>query len=218
LTLTSNQIIREIETDELRPAGKPRRVFSCAAANRDEAPHPSTSNQQQRMHHMPFEKGQSGNPAGRPPGARNKATIMAELLLQGEAEAMTRLAIEQAKAGDMAALRMCLERLVPPCKHRTIEFELPRLASAADAVSAMAAITAGVAVGDLTAAEAADLSGLVDRFVGVLETAVLERRVARLEREADRPIPEVDRNDQRNQVPHADQGNAKDLYNFGDAP
>ena len=49
---------------------------------------------------------------------------MAETLLQGEAEALTRLAIERAKAGDTAALRMCLDRLAPPSKHRTIEFEL----------------------------------------------------------------------------------------------
>lgn len=132
---------------------------------------------------MPFEKGQSGNPAGRPPGARNKATIIAELLLQGEAEAMTRLAIERAKAGDMAALRMCLDRLVPPCRHRPIEFELPRLESAADAVSAMAAIAAGVATGELTAAEASELSGLVDGYVRALEATEFEQRLAELERD-----------------------------------
>ena len=63
---------------------------------------------------MPFEKGQCGNPNGRPPGARNKATIMAEMLLQGEAETMTRLVIERAKAGDMAAIRInsALERFL----------------------------------------------------------------------------------------------------------
>jgi len=164
---------------------------------------------------MPFEKGQSGNPAGRPPGARNRATIMAELLLQGEAEAMTRLAIERAKAGDIAALRMCLDRLLPPCRHRAIEFEIPRLTSAADAVAAMAAITAGVAAGDLTAAEAGELSGLVDRFARVLETTVLEQRVVRLERETARP--DADRRGQDDQAHNDDRG-VRDQYNFGDAP
>src|ERR1700730_10361732 len=106
---------------------------------------------------MPFEKGQCGNPSGRPPGARNKATIIAEMLLQGEAETMTRLVIERAKAGDMTALRLCLDRLAPPSKHRTIEFELPPLASAADAASALAAITAAVAAGELTPQEAGEL-------------------------------------------------------------
>ncbi len=69
---------------------------------------------------MPFEKGQSGNPGGRPPGARNRATIIAESLLQGETETITRLAIERAKTGDMAALRLCLDRVAPPLRHRAI--------------------------------------------------------------------------------------------------
>src|SRR3974390_695778 len=41
-----------------------------------------------------FEKGRSGTPAGRPPGLRNRATEAAELLLDGEAEALTRKAVE----------------------------------------------------------------------------------------------------------------------------
>ncbi len=162
---------------------------------------------------MPFEKGQSGNPAGRPQGARNKATVMVELLLQGEAEAMARLAIERAKAGDIAALRMCLDRVVPPCKHRPIEFELPRLTNAADAVSAMAAITAGVASGELSAAEASELSGLVDRYVRALEATVFEQQLAKLERETPRPDSH-----QRDQSRNDDRRQVRDQYNFGDAP
>jgi len=44
----------------------------------------------------PFAPGQSGNPNGRPKGARNKATIAAEALLDGEAEGLTRKALEMA--------------------------------------------------------------------------------------------------------------------------
>ena len=167
---------------------------------------------------MPFEKGQSGNPGGRPPGARNKATVIAELLLQGEAEAMTRSAIERAKAGDMAALRMCLDRLVPPCRHRTVAFELPPLASARDAASALAAITAAVAAGELTPAEAGELSGLVGGFVRVLEATVLEERVARLERDLRTPVPKHDESKQNDQSHQPNQSKSRDLYNFGDAP
>ena len=35
-----------------------------------------------------WEKGQSGNPRGKPRGARNRATLLAEALLDGEAEAL----------------------------------------------------------------------------------------------------------------------------------
>ena len=59
-----------------------------------------------------FAKGHSGNPAGKPPGCRHRATRAAEALLAGEAGALTRKAIETALQGDVAALRLCLERLL----------------------------------------------------------------------------------------------------------
>jgi Family of unknown function (DUF5681) len=57
-----------------------------------------------------FRKGQSGNPAGRSRGSHNKSIEAAELLLEGEAEALTRRAVELALEGDAAALRLCLDR------------------------------------------------------------------------------------------------------------
>ena len=84
----------------------------------------------------PFMKGQSGNPAGKPKGARHSATLAAETLLDGEAEALTRKAIELALAGDPIALRLCLDRILPPRRERPLRFVLPKLRSAADASSA----------------------------------------------------------------------------------
>jgi hypothetical protein len=43
-----------------------------------------------------FQPGQSGNPAGKPNGARHAATLAAEALLDGEAEALTRKCVELA--------------------------------------------------------------------------------------------------------------------------
>ena len=37
----------------------------------------------------PFPKGQSGNPSGRPVGARNKTSLAVEALFDGEAEGLT---------------------------------------------------------------------------------------------------------------------------------
>lgn len=129
----------------------------------------------------PFPKGRSGNPAGRPPGARNAATILAEQLLDGEAEPLIRKAIEKAKKGDMAALRLCLDRILPPRRERPVHFKLPELASAADATRAMSAITTGVAHGELTPAEAADLSRSVESYVRAIEASEIERRLKALE-------------------------------------
>ena len=58
-----------------------------------------------------WKKGQSGNPNGRATGSRNRATLAIEALLEGEGEALTRKAIDLAKAGDMQALRLCMDRL-----------------------------------------------------------------------------------------------------------
>jgi hypothetical protein len=65
---------------------------------------------------MQFQKGQSGNPAGRPRGSRNKTTVLLQNLLEGEAEEIARKAIEMAKAGDMGAIRVCMDppRIDPP--------------------------------------------------------------------------------------------------------
>jgi hypothetical protein len=58
-----------------------------------------------------FKPGQSGNPNGRPKGSLNATTLAAQALLDGEAETLTRKAVELAKGGDLAALRLCLDRL-----------------------------------------------------------------------------------------------------------
>jgi Family of unknown function (DUF5681) len=110
------------------------------------------------MPEMPFEPGKSGNPAGKLKGTRNKTTLAVEALLDGEAETITRKAIELAKAGDLAALRVCLDRIAPPRKDRPVLFELPPVSSAAGAARAAAALLEAVAVGDLTPAEASELS------------------------------------------------------------
>jgi hypothetical protein len=129
-----------------------------------------------------FRKGKSGNPAGKPKGSRNKTTLAMEALLDGEAEAIVRKAIEKAKQGDGTALRMCLERIVPPRKDRPVSFELPPIKTAADALTATGALVAAVANGDITPSEAAELSKLVEGFVKALEATDLAERIGRLER------------------------------------
>jgi hypothetical protein len=129
----------------------------------------------------PFQKGHSGNPQGRPPGARNAATVIAEQLLDGEAVTITHKAIELAKQGDLPALRLCLERIVPPRRDRPVNFALPSMSSADDASKALAAIMAAVASGDLTPTEAAELARVIDGYTKTLETADFERRIQVLE-------------------------------------
>ncbi len=128
-----------------------------------------------------FRKGQSGNPKGRPPGARNKATLAAELLLDGEAEALIRRAVELALEGDPMALRLCLERIIPPRRARPVQLGLAPVRSAADLGVAMAAITTAAAEGAITPGEAAELARVVEIFVRAVETSDFETRLQKLE-------------------------------------
>ena len=128
-----------------------------------------------------FEPGQSGNPAGRPKGVRSATALTMEALLEGEADAITRKAIELAKAGDTAMIRLCMDRLCPPRKDRFVTFELPKLNRAADAVQASAAMVEAVAKGDLTPSEAGELSKIVDAYTRALQATDFEERLAKLE-------------------------------------
>ena len=60
-----------------------------------------------------FVPGQSGNPAGKKSGTRNRATLLAEALRDGEGEAAARIVIDKALAGDAVAARFLLDRLTP---------------------------------------------------------------------------------------------------------
>jgi hypothetical protein len=128
-----------------------------------------------------FRKGQSGNPAGKPKGARHRATRAAESLLDGEAEALTRKAIERALEGDGVALRLCLERILPARKDRTLSFALPAIGSAFDAAQAMGGLLSAVAAGDVTPSEAGNVARLFEGYVKTLELTEIEKRLAALE-------------------------------------
>jgi hypothetical protein len=141
-----------------------------------------------------FQKGQSGNPHGRPRGARNSATVAAEALLDGEAEALTRKAIEMALGGDTVALRICMERLLPIRKDRALTFALPPITSARDAADISAAVTAAVSNGDITLSEAAEVAKLIDAYVRAFKAAELDDRVARVEQVTDAELMRIMKN------------------------
>lgn len=122
-----------------------------------------------------------GNP-GKPRGSRHRATQAILEMLDGEADAIGRKAVELALAGDGAALRLCLERIAPPRRDAPVTFLLPPIQCARDAAGAAAAVLGAVADGDLTPTEGAHVMALVETYRRTLETTELESRVAALER------------------------------------
>ena len=130
----------------------------------------------------PFKPGKSGNPKGRPKGARNATTLALESLLDGQATALTQKAIELALTGDLTALRICLDRILPPRKDRPVTFDFPVITSIAEAAATMSSVLTAVAAGEITPAEAAEISKLVDSYVKATEATELAERISRLER------------------------------------
>jgi len=131
----------------------------------------------------PFAPGVSGNPAGRPRGALNHATRAAMALMQGQVEQLTGVVIARALEGDMTAMKLVFDRLVPPMKEAPIEpgvVTLPTL-SAENVPSAVASVVAAVAAGELPPGQGQALVGMLDGFRKATELAEIEARLAALE-------------------------------------
>jgi hypothetical protein len=127
----------------------------------------------------------AGNP-GRPPGTRHRITRAVEALLEGEAEELTRRAIDQALAGDTVALRLCLERLLPPMRGRTVHVALPAIKTASDGLAALDVVLEAVAEGSITPEEGGAVASLVAEHRKQLEATEFEQRLRRLEELSER--------------------------------
>lgn len=128
-----------------------------------------------------FKPGTSGNASGRPKGARNKASLAVEALLEGEAEGLTRKAIELAQEGDTTALKLCLERLYAPRRGRSVNLQLPSVENAAGVAEAMRSVLEAVSFGQITIDEARTLSAVLETRRKAIETADFESRIKQLE-------------------------------------
>jgi len=130
---------------------------------------------------MRFQPGESGNPAGRPRGARNKRTLLAETMLDREGADIIDRLIKLAKGGDIAAIRMCIDRICPRQREQPVSVELPAMTTAEDTIGAMAAIMQAIGDGDLAPQEAAALSKVVADVARTIVAADMERRIAQVE-------------------------------------
>ncbi len=129
-----------------------------------------------------FAKGVSGNPRGKPKGTKHKATMAALSLLENESEALTRKAVEMALTGDTTALRLCLERLVPPCREMPLpSLNLPSVGKASDLPKLSQKLLESLAGGELLPSQAAAISALVGSHAKALELHELESRISALE-------------------------------------
>jgi ethanolamine ammonia-lyase large subunit len=118
---------------------------------------------------MRFQPGQSGNPAGRPPGARNKKTLEMEELLAEKAEAAVRNLIDRADRGEPAALRLCMERVLPTGANRPVAMELPPIDTPDDVAAATRVVMKALSVGAVSARETINLLTVIERLARLAE-------------------------------------------------
>jgi hypothetical protein len=78
-------------------------------------------------------------------------------------------------------MRLCLERILPPCRERPVKFALPPIESAADIAAAMKAVTSALAGGAITPGEAERIAAVVDTFVRAIDASDFDRRLQGLE-------------------------------------
>jgi hypothetical protein len=125
-----------------------------------------------------FVPGQSGNPQGKKPGTRNRATVLREALAEGEDIAAARIVIDKALAGDQVAARFIVDRLMPRPRGREIELDLPAGASAGDIVTAYDATVQAMAAGEITPDEALTVTRVLDGRLTALKAAGRERELS----------------------------------------
>jgi hypothetical protein len=149
------------------------------------APTINNVSESRRGRGRPFPKG--NRLGGRTPGSRNRTTLAAQSLLDDEGLKLTRKAVELALGGDTTALRLCLERLLPPTRERRITLDtMPEIMShAADIPAATGSLIRAVTAGVVTPSEAHVIGEVLEIHRKAIETANLEARVEALEKRSD---------------------------------
>ena len=118
---------------------------------------------------------------GRPPGSKNKTTRMLEQLIEGQAEEFVEKLKESALAGDVACLRIIMDRLIPLRKSQPIEVDIPPINGSQDVLSVISSVWDAIRDGELTPEEATALCPLIDRSIRAIEVNNLSKRLDELE-------------------------------------
>jgi hypothetical protein len=109
-----------------------------------------------------FLPGQSGNPAGKAPGTRNRATLLRELMDEGEDRAIGRIVIDKAKSGDAVAARFVVAHLWPRPRARAVAIELADGMPAHNVVAAHDAVLRALFAGEIAPDEAEAVTRVLD--------------------------------------------------------
>ena len=137
----------------------------------------NSAKKQKHTDHL-FQPDQSGNPKGKPLGAKNHATRLAEKLIDGQVEALVRKAVELALSGDTTALKHCLERILPPRRDRPVSLTLPEIKISEDVIKSIATLEDAVGGEEITPSEGKAIIKVIEVYRRTIETVNIEKRLA----------------------------------------
>lgn len=143
----------------------------------------SASAGHQQKPHL-WKPGQSGNPKGREKGSRHRAHVALDVIGQDAAEDILRAVIREAKAGDMRAAEIIMNRIWPAPRGRRVRLALPPITSAADLTQALTSVIAAAAAGEITPDEANTIASLMETTRRAIELGEIEQRLKALETKA----------------------------------
>ena len=124
-----------------------------------------------------WKAGESGNPAGRKPGTGDAAKLRASMA--EHVPALVAVLLERAKAGDIGAARLLLERTVAPLK--AAEQAAPLALPAGNLTDQGRAVVAAIAAGELAPSQGAALLASIATLAKLIEVDELARRIEVLE-------------------------------------
>jgi hypothetical protein len=128
-----------------------------------------------------FKPGVSGNPLGRKKGTRNRSTMAAFEALRVNAGALAEVAINAAMNGDTAALKLCLDKLLPTARDMPVDILLPKIETVADLPRFTTALLDGVSSGKLGPSEAEKFCKIVMAHTQAIQVSEFEQRISVLE-------------------------------------
>lgn len=131
-----------------------------------------------------FQKGQSGNPKGKIKGTKNKATRFIDSLMQSELNNISQKLIELAVAGNLQAIKLVLDRVMPAKTSRSIEIEIPKIENTTDALQAISTVIHAVGQGELTPNEGEAITKIIQSFTQTLQSYEFDQRLSTLEQKA----------------------------------
>lgn len=129
-----------------------------------------------------FQKGQSGNPAGRRKGVPNKVSRRVIERISERGDELLDVVLAKALDGDLTAIKLCLERLCPAQKELPLPaVKLPEIAGPEDLPKVTEALMTAAASGSITPSALAAMTAVVKAHVEAVQTADLAERIRKLE-------------------------------------